>query len=53
MVCLIFCKHPWSRLVDVFVAAAEQVKYSGDRICHTEFVHFLLYFISGSGNDSL
>ena len=50
---LVLGQCPRHGLVDIFVAAAEDVEDLGDGICHTKLIHLALYLLYGCQNDIL
>ena len=50
---LVLGQCPRHSLIDIFVAAAEDVEDLGDGICHTKLIHLALYLLYGCQNDIL
>ena len=50
---LVLGQCPRHGLVDIFVAAAEDVEDLSDGICHTKLIHLALYLLYGCQNDIL
>ena len=50
---LVLCKCPWHRLINVLVAAFEEVEDLGNRICHTQILHFCICLLRHIFRNSL